>query len=93
MRLKSPLDDYKEDLKNATPDFKQGWLDGCETGIRCGTNNFYQTLYKTKQDGYKMSYSNEYSTAWSNAFWYCYRKEWTNIQNATTWSSVFGGYK
>jgi hypothetical protein len=92
-RLKSPLDDYKEDLKNASPDSRQGWYDGCETGIQSGTNAFYQSLFKTKQDGYKMVYSPDYSNAWGNAYWYCYRKEWTNIQSSTTWSSVFGGLR
>lgn len=93
LRIKSPLDSFKDDLKNASPDFKQGWLDGCETGIRSGTNAFYQSLYETKQDGYKMAYSQDYPNAWGTAYWYCYRKEWTNIQGSTTWGSVFGGLR
>jgi hypothetical protein len=93
VRPGEPIDDFKEDLESASPDFKLGWLDGCESGMKSGTNNFYQTIYKIKQDGFKMAYSPDYQVAWNNSYWYCFRKDWTNQQNATLWSSMFGGLR
>ncbi len=88
---KAPSKHYEQDLKNASPDFKQGWEDGCETGMSGGSNSFYQTFYKAnKQDGYKFTYSPDYKTAWSNAFWFCYRSDYVD-QKSTPSSSLFKG--
>ncbi|MCE3255693.1 MAG: hypothetical protein K0R25_1187 [Rickettsiaceae bacterium] len=92
-RFQSPADDFKEDLATASPDFQQGWKDGCDVGMASGSNSFYQMYHKTNRvDGYKMSYSPDYQTAWNNAWWYCYRSDWTD-QRSTMWGSVFGGYR
>lgn len=92
-RYSDPSDMFKAQLEDATPDFRQGWLDGCESGMASGSNSFNQMFYKNnKVDGYKMSYSPDYSTAWSNAWWYCMRKDWTN-QRSTIWGSIFQGWK
>ncbi len=92
-RFKDPSDDFKQELEVATPDFRQGWKDGCESAMGAASNSFNQMFHKNNQvDGYKMSYSGQYQTAWNNAWWYCYRKDWTN-QRSTPWSSVFGGLK
>ena len=92
-RFKDPGDDFKNDLKDASPDFKQGWKDGCESGMDTSSTSFNQMFYKNnKIDGYKMSYSGDYRIAWSNAWWYCMRKDWTN-QRSSIYGSVFGGYK
>jgi hypothetical protein len=88
---KAPSKFYQDDLKNASPDFKQGWEDGCETGMAGGSNNFYQNFYKVnKQDGYKFTYSPDYKAAWGNAFWFCYRSDYVD-QKSTPMKSVFGG--
>ncbi|MES2677618.1 MAG: hypothetical protein V4612_04825 [Pseudomonadota bacterium] len=88
---KAPSKFYQQDLENASPDFKQGWQDGCETGMTSGSNSFYQSFYKgNKQDGYKFAYSSDYKTAWGNAFWFCYRADWVD-QRSTIFKSFFGG--
>jgi hypothetical protein len=88
---KAPSKFYQQDLKNASPDFKQGWEDGCETGMSSGSNSFNQMFYKVnKQDGYKFTYSSDYKTAWSNAFWFCYRSDYVD-QKSTPSSSFFKG--
>jgi hypothetical protein len=92
-RPNAPIHEFKEELETASPDFQEGWSDGCETGMGSGGNSFNQMFYKSnKQDGFKMAYSPDYKTAWSNAYWYCYRKDWTN-QRSTIWGSIFGGYR
>ena len=88
---KAPSKFFKEDLKNASPDFQQGWADGCETGMAGGSNSFNQMFYKgNKQDGYKFAYSPDYKVAWGNAFWFCYRANWVD-QRATPFGSFFKG--
>lgn len=80
-------------LVNASPDFVQGWRDGCETGMSAGSNAFYKIFYRNnKVDGYKMTGSPEYKTGWSNAFWYCYRADYVK-QKSSVWSSTFGGFQ
>jgi hypothetical protein len=92
-RLRSiePSKFFKEDLKDASPDFQKGWKDGCESGMSGGTNSFNQMFYKSnKQDGYKFTYSPEYRSAWGNAFWFCYRHDYVN-QKSTPTSAIFRG--
>jgi hypothetical protein len=90
--FKEPSKYFKKDLKDASPDFKQGWADGCETGMSGGGNSFQQTMYKVnKQDGYKFSYSPDYKVAWNYAFWFCYRADYVD-QKSTPFSSMFKGY-
>jgi hypothetical protein len=85
---KEPTKFFKKDLKNASPDFKQGWEDGCESGMSGGSTSFNQNFYKAnKQDGYKFSYSKDYKTAWGSAFWFCYRSD--SVDQKTTPSSQF----
>ena len=76
-------------------EFKQGWEDGCEVGMADGSNAFYQMFYRNnKVDGYKMAGSGDYKTAWSQAFWFCYRHDYVKQKEGTKiWSSMFGGYK
>lgn len=89
---KAPSKFFKNDLKNASPDFKQGWQDGCEVGMVGGNNNFNQMFYKNnKVDGFKMAYSTEYRTAWNYAFWFCYRTDAID-EKSTPYSSLFKGY-
>lgn len=86
------MDHFDHELQNASPDFAQGWRDGCESGMKGGQNSFYQMFNRNNSiDGYKMSYSPDYSKAWGNAWWYCYRAEWTD-QRSKVWSSTFAGH-
>lgn len=89
----SAINEFRETLAVATPEFRQGWDDGCETGSSAGANTFYKTLYKSNAvDGYKMVSSPEYKVAWGNGFWYCYR--YTDIkQGSSLWGSYFTGYR
>ena len=79
--------------EDASQDFKQGWNDGCETGMSAGSNTFYKMFYRSNAvDGYKITSSAEYKTAWNNAYWYCYRKDYIK-QKSAIWSSYFVGYQ
>jgi hypothetical protein len=79
--------------KEASPEFLQGWKDGCESGMAAGSNSFYKSFYRiNKVDGFKMTASGDYGTAWSNAFWYCVRYDAVK-QSSPIWSSTFGGYR
>lgn len=72
-------------------EFRQGWEDGCEVGMSAGTNTFYKMFYSSNAaDGYKMSSSSDYKSAWGNAFWYCYRFDHIKTKSSI-WGSVFKG--
>jgi hypothetical protein len=79
--------------KDASPEFRQGWADGCEAGMGSSSNTFYQMFYdNNKADGYKMMSSGDYRAAWSAAFWYCQRHSYVKAKSSI-WGSTFGGYK
>ncbi len=91
-----PDGEFLKDIARGSPDFQQGWEDGCTVGMSGGSNTFYKIFYKSNQiDGYKTMNSPQYNEAWNSAMWYCYRYD--QIKNGTqasgTWNSVFGGYK
>jgi hypothetical protein len=89
-----PADKFAKDLESASPEFQQGWRDGCEVGMSAGSNTFYKMFYRNNVvDGYKMTSSSEYKTAWGNSFWYCYRADYVKQINTSIWSSMFGGYR
>lgn len=88
-----PDTEFDDDLKNASPDMKQGWKDGCEVGLSSGANQFYRMFNDNNAiDGYKFVNSLEYKNAWSNAYWYCYRTDYTK-QASSLWGSMFSGYR
>jgi hypothetical protein len=88
-----PSSNFVEDIKRSSPEFQIGWKDGCETGMSAGSNTFYKVFYRNNAvDGYRMANSSEYKTAWSNAFWYCYRHDYVK-QKSSIWSSMFSGYQ
>ncbi len=79
--------------EGASTEFKQGWKDGCETGMSGGANTFYKIFYKSNVvDGYKIMNSSEYKTAWGNAFWLCYRYDFVK-HKTSIWGSFFGGMR
>ncbi len=88
-----PSKEFQESLAEASPEFAQGWQDGCEAGMAGASNTFYKMFYRNNAvDGFKMGSSNDYSTAWNNAFWYCLRYD--SIKQASSmWGSTFGGYR
>lgn len=85
-------DEFIEDIEIASPDFEQGWREGCEVGESAGSNTFYKMFFRNNNvDGYKASYSPDYRTAWNNAFWWCYRRNYIK-QKSSIWGSTFKGH-
>jgi hypothetical protein len=63
-----------------TPEFNQGWKDGCTSGIAAyGGDNYKYTGYKFKQD-WRMVTNNTYYQAWQDAYLYCRWYMWNFIQ-------------
>ncbi len=88
-----PSDEIPGFTNNSSPEFKQGWIEGCEVGMSVGSNTFYKTFYRMNRvDGYKMVGSPDYKIAWNNAYWYCYRKDWVK-QKSQVWSGIFEGIR
>jgi hypothetical protein len=54
-------------------DYKQGWLDGCETGMATGfSNDYYKTFYKFNKDKEMVKNGvKPYLRAWSTAMIFC----------------------
>ena len=55
------------------PDYKQGWLDGCESGLATGfANDYYKSFYKYQKDKNMVKKGvKPYLRAWSSAMIYC----------------------
>jgi hypothetical protein len=88
-----PNKEFMKSFADASPEFRQGWDNGCEVGMAGGSASFYKMFYRNDAiDGYKMTSSTDYKTAWGNAFWYCYRYDAVK-QQSTIWGTIFGGYK
>ena len=52
--------------------FKQGWKDGCDTGISATSNRLQRSFYKFQQN-YELSQDQVYYSGWKTAFDYCQR--------------------
>lgn len=90
-RIEGPQRDFKEDLATASPDFQQGWTDGCEVGRATGGNAFYRSfINNNKIDGWKLTNSPDYQIAWNYSFWYCYRDDHIDQKSSPT-KAFFGG--
>ena len=88
-----PDTEFAEELKTASPEFRQGWQDGCEVGMSAGSNTFYKMFYRNNAiDGFKFSGNNDYRDSWVNAFWYCYRNMYVR-HKSSIYSSFFGGIR
>ncbi|MBL0319491.1 MAG: hypothetical protein IPP74_09440 [Alphaproteobacteria bacterium] len=61
--------------------FRQGWQDGCETGISATANNFQKMFYDFKQDS-KLARDQKYYLGWKLAFDYCQRYTFTYLYTA-----------
>jgi len=55
------------------PDYKQGWLDGCQTGMATGfANDYYKMFYKYTKDRDRVKRGvKPYLRAWSSAMIFC----------------------
>ena len=53
-------------------EFRQGWRDGCETGLSAVANRFQRSFYQFKQD-YKLAQNPVYYAGWRTSFTYCQR--------------------
>jgi hypothetical protein len=71
-----------------SPDFKQGWEDGC----RSGETVYGNTFTKAVADGYTRDptkvHNPAYESAWNDAYNYCRQQQNTNINN---WDSDWWG--
>lgn len=67
---------FIQDLMNQAPDgpieFREGWRDGCETGISVTSNAFQRHFYTFTQNP-DMAQDHKYYTGWKTAFWLCSR--------------------
>lgn len=52
--------------------FKEGWRDGCETGMAASSNSFQRHFYKFKQNP-DHAQNEVYYTGWKTGFPYCAR--------------------
>ncbi len=85
--------EMQDKLADAHPDFREGWRDGCQVGTASGANSFYQMFYAgNKVNGYKVTESPEYQSAWNGAYWFCYRYQYVK-NKSSLWRSFFGGYR
>lgn len=55
---------------NAPKDYKQGWYDGCITGLSTMSQVYYKDFYGYKQDYTKVD-NVMYYQAWKDAYTYC----------------------
>ncbi len=60
-------------MPDGPPDYQQGWLDGCETGLSTGfANDYYKTFYKYNKDKEMVIDNNTYYlNGWSSAMIFC----------------------
>lgn len=56
--------------KYGPPAFKQGWKDGCETGMTVYSTDYLRTLYRTNIDTNQIK-NPHYKRAWDSASRYC----------------------
>lgn len=69
---------------NAPPDYKQGWNDGCDSGLAAyGGSTYTWTGYKFKQD-YTQLDNQEYYGAWQQGWLYCRWYVWNYIVKQET---------
>ena len=61
---------FKHMPENASETFKQGWMDGCESGLSSMTNTAYKTFYSFKQNAALRS-DPEYYMVWKDTYTYC----------------------
>lgn len=63
------------------PDYEQGWVDGCHSGISGYGNQFYKNFYDWKQDPSKVT-NQVYYQVWKDAYAYCRTYSMMQTNNA-----------
>lgn len=58
------------DKAKGSPEYLQGWDDGCKTGLSTMVPGYYKSFYKFKQDPYMINNS-VYYKSWKDAYTYC----------------------
>lgn len=56
--------------EEATSDFKEGWHDGCDSGVAAYGNSNHKAIYGYKFDGERLL-NNDYYTGWVLGFRHC----------------------
>ncbi len=58
---------------DGTPEFRKGWEDGCDTGLRAYGGHWYRNRsgYKHFKQDLTLIHNPEYYRAWRDAFTYC----------------------
>ena len=51
--------------------YRQGWIDGCKTGVASNTNDFYKLFTKIQQNPVMMK-EEIYRRVWQDAYNYCW---------------------
>ena len=69
--------------QNGSPEFNQGWRDGCDTGMAAFGNYTYKLIYGFKKDMNLLNNA-EYTSAWNSAYNTC---RWYT----STWLTTPGG--
>lgn len=56
--------------EGGTPEFEQGWKDGCESGLAAMSNSFYKAHYSFKQSK-ELRNNPDYYKVWKDTFNFC----------------------
>lgn len=74
---------------NAPAEYKQGWQDGCKTGISMYGTSIHKAFYKFTLDP-ELRDNTTYNRIWHNARSYC-RSETNRFLAGNEWSSAYPG--
>lgn len=66
-----------------SPEYQQGWNDGCETGQAVYGNDFTKAFNTYKRDPTLIG-NRPYESAWTDAYHWCRQSHNTNINNWET---------
>lgn len=65
-----PLRMSGPDKSKGSPEYLQGWDDGCKTGLSTMVQGYYKSFYGFKQDPYMIG-NPVYYKAWKDSYTYC----------------------
>jgi hypothetical protein len=71
-----------------SPEFQQGWNDGCKTGSATYGNHFTKAFTDYTRDP-NMVGNHAYESAWTDSYHWCRQQHNTNIN---AWDSDWGGF-
>jgi len=58
------------ELPKGSPEFTQGWRDGCQTGLAVGGGDIYKSFYSWKRTP-EFEKNDKYLKAWKDGYEYC----------------------